>query len=120
MLALILALGFGLRMDKVINPLADPGDDAFAYRALAESLYEDGSYGGPGFKTPSDWSPGAPLLYAGAYYLTGGVRDGVARGVQALLGTAAILIAYLLALRIGTGRRACTPRATPSLTPPVR
>jgi 4-amino-4-deoxy-L-arabinose transferase-like glycosyltransferase len=99
-LALILAVGFGLRMDKVINPLGDPGDDAFAYRALAESLYEDGSYGGPGFETPSDWSPGAPLLYAGAYYLTGGVRDGVGRGIQALMGTAAILVAYLLSLRI--------------------
>lgn len=105
-LALIMALGFGLRMDKVINPLSDPGDDAFAYRALAESLYEEGSYGGPGFDTPSDWSPGAPLLYAGAYYLTGGVRDGVGRGVQALLGTAAILIVYLLTLRLSTRRPA--------------
>jgi len=106
LLALIMALGFGLRMDMVINPLADPGDDAFAYRALAESLYEDGSYGGSGFNTPSDWSPGAPLLYAGAYYVTGGVRDGVGRGVQALLGTAAILIVYLLALRLNTRRSA--------------
>lgn len=110
-LALILALGFGLRMDKVINPLADPGDDAFAYRALAESLYEQGSYGGPGFNTPSDWSPGAPLLYAGAYYLTGGVRDGVGRGVQALLGTAAILIVYLLTLRLTTRRSAALAAA---------
>ena len=106
LLALIMALGFGLRMDKVINPLADPGDDAFAYRALAESLYEEGSYGGAGFDTPSDWSPGAPLLYAGAYYVTGGVRDGVGRGIQALLGTAAILIVYLLTLRLSTRRSA--------------
>jgi membrane protein CcdC involved in cytochrome C biogenesis len=110
-LALILALGFGLRMDKVINPLSDPGDDAFAYRALAESLYEQGSYGGPEFETPSDWSPGAPLLYAGAYYLTGGVRDGVGRGVQALLGTAAILIAYLLTLRLTVRRSAALAAA---------
>ncbi len=105
-LALILAVGFGLRMDQVINPLADPGDDAFAYRALAESLYEEGSFGGPGFETPSDWSPGAPLLYAGAYYVTGGVRDGVGRGVQAVLGTAAILIVYLLTLRLTPSRPA--------------
>jgi len=105
-LALILAVGFGLRLDQVVNPLADPGDDAFAYRALAESLYEEGSFGGAEFETPSDWSPGAPLLYAGAYYVTGGVRDGVARGVQALLGTAAILIVYLLTLRLTTRRSA--------------
>ncbi len=104
LLAVILALGFALRLDRVVNPLADPGDDAFAYRALAESLYEDGSYGGPGFETPSDWSPGAPLLYAGAYYVTGGVRDGVARGVQALLGTAAILIVFLLTARLTPSR----------------
>lgn len=100
LLAVILAVGFALRLDRVVNPLGDPGDDALAYRALAESLYEDGSYGGPDFETPSDWSPGAPLLYAGAYYVTGGVRDGVARGIQALLGTAAILIVFLLTARL--------------------
>lgn len=105
-LAVIVLLGFGLRMEKVVNPLAQPGDDALAYRALAESLYEDKSYGGPDFDTPSDWSPGAPLIYAGAYYLTGGVRDGVARGVEALFGTAAILLAYLLAFRLSRRRAA--------------
>jgi 4-amino-4-deoxy-L-arabinose transferase-like glycosyltransferase len=104
LLAVILAVGFALRLDRVVNPLADPGDDAFAYRALAESLYEEGSFGGRDFDTPSDWSPGAPLLYAGAYYLTGGVRDGVARGVQALLGTAAILIVFLLTARLTPSR----------------
>ena len=105
-LAAIVLLGFGLRMEKVVNPLAQPGDDALAYRALAESLYEDKSYGGPEFDTPSDWSPGAPLIYAGAYYLTGGVRDGVARGVEALFGTAAILLAYLIAFRLSRRRAA--------------
>jgi hypothetical protein len=103
-LALIVAVGFGLRLEKVVNPLADPGDDAFAYRALAESLYEEGSYGGENFDTPSDWSPGAPLLYAAAYYATGGVRDGVARGVQAVLGTLAIVIVFLLTARLTPAR----------------
>ncbi|MBK5233553.1 MAG: phospholipid carrier-dependent glycosyltransferase [Thermoleophilia bacterium] len=105
-LMIIVAVGFGLRMDKVINPLGDPGDDAFAYRALAESLYEEGSYGGKDFNTPSDWSPGAPLIYSAAYYATGGVRDGVGRGVEALLGTAAILVVYLLSLRLSRRRSA--------------
>ena len=105
-LAVIVLVGFGLRMDMVINPLAEPGDDALAYRALSESLYEEQSYGGSNFKAASDWSPGAPLIYAGAYYLTGGVRDGVGRGVEALLGTAAIVIAFLLALRLSRRRSA--------------
>lgn len=99
-LAVIICAGFLIRAWAVVNPLDDPGDDAFAYRALAESLYEHGTFGGPEFKTPSDWSPGAPLLYAAAYYLTGGVRDGVARGVEAILGTAAILLAFLLTARL--------------------
>ncbi len=105
-LMIIVAVGFGLRMDKVINPLGDPGDDAFAYRALAESLYEEGSYGGKNFNTPSDWSPGAPLLYSAAYYVTGGVRDGVGRGVEALMGTAAIVVVFLLSLRLSRRRNA--------------
>ncbi len=103
-LAVILAVGFALRLDRVVNPLADPGDDALAYRALAESLYEEGTYGGKDFKTPSDWSPGAPLIYAASYYATGGVRDGVGRGVQALFGTAAILIVFLLTARLTPSR----------------
>lgn len=104
-LAVIAALGFLARATFVVFPDRDPGDDALAYRALAESLYKDGSYGGPGFKSPSDWSPGAPLIYAGSYYLTGGVRDGVARGVEALFGTGTIVIVFFLTARITGPRR---------------
>lgn len=104
-LAVIVLIGFGLRMNMVVNPLADPGDDANTYRALAQSLYEEQSYG-TYVDAASDWSPGAPLIYAGAYYLTGGVRDGVGRGVEALMGTAAIVLAYLLALRLSRRRSA--------------
>jgi hypothetical protein len=103
-LGVIVAVGFGLRVERVINPNALPGDDALAYTALAKSLYEDHSYGGPDFDNSSDWSPGAPLLYSGVYYATGGARDGAARLLQALLGTAAIVVVFLLGSRI-----ACRP-----------
>lgn len=99
-LALIVVCGLTLRVDRATNPHADPGDDARAYFSLAKSLYEDGTYGGPGFRDADDWSPGAPLLYAGVYYATGGVRDNAARLLVALLGTAAIVVAYLLGRRI--------------------
>jgi 4-amino-4-deoxy-L-arabinose transferase-like glycosyltransferase len=102
-LAVIVVAGFGLRAEKVFNPLAEPGDDALAYRALAESLYEEGTYGGDDFRDASDWSPGAPLIFAASHYVTGGVNDGVARGIQALLGTAAIVIVFLLAFRLTGG-----------------
>ncbi len=100
LLALILVLGFGLRAYRVVEPLATPGDDAHAYYALSKSLYEEGSYGGPAFRDASDWSPGAPLLYAAAFYATGGPREGTARIVELLLGLAAIVVAYLLGRRI--------------------
>ncbi|MDQ2622983.1 MAG: glycosyltransferase family 39 protein [Actinomycetota bacterium] len=108
LLAVIVAAGFLARAWFVVNPHSDPGDDALAYRALAESLYDEGTYGGSEFKSASDWSPGAPLLYAASYYLTGGVRDGVARGVEAVAGTAAIVVVFLLAARLSQavgGRR---------------
>jgi Dolichyl-phosphate-mannose-protein mannosyltransferase len=101
LLALIVALGFGLRAHRALDPLDHPGDDARAYFSLSKALYEDGSYGGPTFHDASDWSPGAPLLYAGVYYLTGGVRDGAARMAVALLGPAMIVIVYLLGRRLG-------------------
>lgn len=104
LLAAILVVGFGLRAYRVVQPLPTPGDDAHAYYALSKSLYEEGSYGGPTFENPSDWSPGAPLLYAASFYATGGPREGTARIVEMLLGLAAIVVVYLLGRRI-----ACRP-----------
>ena len=104
LLAAILLLGFGLRAYRVIEPLPRPGDDAHAYYALSKSLYAEGSFGGPNFKDPSDWSPGAPLLYAASFYATGGAREGTARIVELLLGLATIVVVYLLGRRI-----ACRP-----------
>lgn len=100
LLVAILVLGFGLRAYRVVEPLGTPGDDARAYFALSKALYEEGSYGGPSFEDASDWSPGAPLLYAAAFYATGGAREGTARIVELLLGLAAIVVVYLLGRRI--------------------
>jgi dolichyl-phosphate-mannose-protein mannosyltransferase len=100
LLALIVLLGLGLRAYRVAEPLATPGDDARAYYALSKALYEEGSYGGQGFRDASDWSPGAPLLYAASFYATGGAREGTARIVEALLGVAAIIVVFLLGRRI--------------------
>ena len=100
LLALIVLLGFTLRAYRVVEPLQTPGDDARAYYALSKALYEEGSYGGPSFRDASDWSPGAPLLYAASFYATGGAREGTARIVELLLGVAAIVVVYLLGRRI--------------------
>jgi 4-amino-4-deoxy-L-arabinose transferase-like glycosyltransferase len=100
LLVAILLLGFGLRAYRAVEPLGTPGDDAHAYYALSKSLYEEGVYGSPSFRDASDWSPGAPLLYAAAFYATGGPREGTARIVELLLGLAAIVVAYLLGRRL--------------------
>jgi 4-amino-4-deoxy-L-arabinose transferase-like glycosyltransferase len=99
-LAAILVLGFGLRAYRVVEPLPTPGDDAHAYYALAKSLYTEGSFGGPSFEDSSDWSPGAPLLYAASFHATTGAREGTARIVELLLGLATIVVVYLLGRRI--------------------
>jgi 4-amino-4-deoxy-L-arabinose transferase-like glycosyltransferase len=100
LLAAILVVGFGLRAYRVVEPLPTPGDDARAYYGLSKALYTEGAYGGPTFKNASDWSPGAPLLYAASFYATGGAREGTARIVELLLGLAAIVVVYLLGRRI--------------------
>jgi 4-amino-4-deoxy-L-arabinose transferase-like glycosyltransferase len=101
LLALIAAVGLGARAYVVANPVADPADDSHAYFALSKSLYEEGRFGGPSFRDSSDWSPGAPLLYAASFYATGGAREGTARIVEALLGVAAILVVFALGNRLG-------------------
>ena len=117
-LALIVAVGFGLRAHRALNPVDHPGADAHAYFSLSKALYTDGTYGGPSFHDASDWSPGAPLLYAGVYYLTGGVRDGAARMVVALLGAAAIVIVFLLGRRLAGPAAGLLAAAGVALYPP--
>jgi 4-amino-4-deoxy-L-arabinose transferase-like glycosyltransferase len=101
-LALIAAVGLGARAYVVANPVANPADDSRAYFALSKALYEEGSYGGADFRDSSDWSPGAPLLYAASYFATGGAREGTARIVEALLGVAAIFVVFALGERLGS------------------
>jgi len=104
LLAVILLVGLGLRAYRVVEPLPAPGDDAHAYYALSKALYTEGSFGGRTFHDASDWSPGAPLLYAASFYATGGAREGTARIIELLLGLVTIVITYLLGRRI-----ACRP-----------
>lgn len=103
-LALIAALGLFVRAYVVVNPVSNPADDSHAYYAISKALYEEGSFGGPEFRDSSDWSPGAPFLYAASFYATGGAREGTARIVEALLGVATILVVFALGWRLG-GRR---------------
>jgi 4-amino-4-deoxy-L-arabinose transferase-like glycosyltransferase len=102
-LALIAALGLTCRAVAVVHPVADPADDSHAYYALAKSLYEEGSYGDKNFKSEasSDWSPGAPWLYAGLFVITGGPREGSIRILEALMGVGTILVVFLLGWRLG-------------------
>jgi hypothetical protein len=100
-LAVIALLGLVVRAYVVVNPVDEPGDDSRAYYALSKALYEEQSFGGREFNDSSDWSPGAPFLYAAAFYATGGAREGTARIVEALLGVAAILVVFALGWRLG-------------------
>jgi Dolichyl-phosphate-mannose-protein mannosyltransferase len=117
-LALILTMGFGLRAYRVVEPLKTPGDDAHAYYALSKSLYTEGSYGGPKFEDASDWSPGAPLLYAAAFYATDGAREGTARIVELLLGMAMIVFVFLLGRRIAGGPAGLIAALAVAIYPP--
>jgi 4-amino-4-deoxy-L-arabinose transferase-like glycosyltransferase len=100
LLAAVLAFALGLRLHAALTPPADVGNDAAAYMAIAEALYEDGHYGARSQSNPNDWSPGAPLLYGAVYALTGGVHDGAARVLLALLGVGTVLFTYLIARRL--------------------
>jgi 4-amino-4-deoxy-L-arabinose transferase-like glycosyltransferase len=110
LLCVVVALGFGLRLNAALNPTKNPGadslvayqgNDSLAYGQIAEELYRTGHYGTPAMDHPTDWSPGAPLLYAGVYYLTGGVHPDAARAAVALLGALMVLLVYLIGRRLG-------------------
>jgi hypothetical protein len=100
-LGVIALLGLVVRAYVVVEPVEFPGDDSRAYYALSKALYEEQSFGGSEFEDSSDWSPGAPFLYAASFYATGGAREGTARIVEALLGVATILVVFALGWRLG-------------------
>jgi 4-amino-4-deoxy-L-arabinose transferase-like glycosyltransferase len=102
-LAGVLLVGLLVRLIAALDPppVSEIGNDATAYMRLAASLFERGTYGAPNQLSPSDWSPGAPLLYGGIYYLVGGVRPGVVLVVLAFLGLGTMIFTYLIARRLG-------------------
>jgi 4-amino-4-deoxy-L-arabinose transferase-like glycosyltransferase len=110
LLCVVVAIGFGLRLHAALNPtkkgdessvVAYQGNDSFAYGQIAAGLYEHGSYGKHPMKHANDWSPGAPFLYAGIYFLTGGVHPDLARVAVAILGALMVLLVYLIGRRLG-------------------
>ena len=104
--ALVLA-GLGLRVGYAIEQPSTPPPDAGAYARIAENLYRHGSFDARPegvqreVQPSSAYSPGLPLLVAGVYWLSGGVHPTLALVLLALLGAAAIPMAYLLGRRFG-------------------
>lgn len=100
-LAAILLLGLGLRGHEAWDG-RPPVYDAQGYADIAIELERGNGFAlGPGATQPAtDYSPGLPLFVGGLYALTGGVHERTARLVLALLGTLAVLFAYLIGRRL--------------------
>jgi len=99
-LALILLVGFAVRAWAAMNPVVDPGPDSTAYSRIAEHLFESGEYGTPAQTSPSDWSPGLPLMVAGLYWVLGEASETAARLLIAGLGTVMVLFTFLIGRRV--------------------
>ena len=100
-LVTILLFGLGLRVDYAWEGRT-PVFDATAYARIAANLDEgNGFTAGPTATQPSsNYSPGLPLLSAGAYAVSGGVHERLARIVLALIGSLSVLFAYLIGRRL--------------------
>jgi len=100
-LAVVLALGLGLRLNEAWSG-RDPVFDAAAYATIAASLERgDGFTLGPAATQPAtNYSPGLPLFVAGLYEVAGGVHERLSRVVLALIGTLAVLFTYLIGRRL--------------------
>lgn len=108
----IVALGAGLRASQAADPGRYLSSDERSYARVAVSLANGTGYAAPGLTNPWHWAPGAPALFALAHRVAPGADgDGspaqlrTAFWAQAFVGTALILVIYLLAAGI-TGRPA--------------
>jgi 4-amino-4-deoxy-L-arabinose transferase-like glycosyltransferase len=106
-LAVLVLAGLGLRIGYAVEQPATPPPDAGAYTRIAESLYRDGDFDARPegvareVQPSSAYSPGLPLFVAGVYWASGGVHFTLALVLLALLGAAAIPMAFLLGRRFG-------------------
>ena len=100
-LVILLALGLGLRTAEAWDGRA-PVYDAAAYAAIAANLDRGDGFtlGERATQPASNYSPGLPLFAAAIYEATGGVHERTARLALALLGTLAVLFAYLIGRRL--------------------
>jgi 4-amino-4-deoxy-L-arabinose transferase-like glycosyltransferase len=100
-LLVILLLGLGLRVDNAWQGRA-PVYDATAYATIAANLEpgEGFTLGSGATQSANNYSPGLPLLAGGIYKLTGGVHERFVRLVLALIGSLAVLFAYLIGRRL--------------------
>ncbi|MEA2154386.1 MAG: hypothetical protein QOE11_526, partial [Solirubrobacteraceae bacterium] len=100
-LVICLVLGFALRAQWASSPSAHRSADDRAYGRIALALSSGGSYGDSEMNDPYQWAPGAPAMFALARELGGGsvapgYRIEAAYWAQALVGTLAIAVAFLL------------------------
>jgi 4-amino-4-deoxy-L-arabinose transferase-like glycosyltransferase len=108
-LAVILLVGLGLRLDYAIRAPQHPVDDARAYGRISRALFDGEGYaqgrGVPYLQSASNYQPGLPLLVTGIYEIRGAADEEAARIVLALLSFFAIPFSFLL------GRRLAGPAA---------
>lgn len=100
-LVAILLLGVGLRVDYAWEGRA-PVYDAAAYARIAANLDQGRGFtaGKAATQPSSNYSPGLPLLVTGAYEVSGGVHERLARILLALIGSLAVLFTYLIGRRL--------------------
>lgn len=98
--ALVVTAGAAIRLNQAIDPQLATGSDQVAYTKIAQGLYRDGTYGLGDMPNPTDWSPGAPFMFAASWYLTGGERPLVARLVQVAVSVLTIFLIYLMGRRL--------------------
>jgi hypothetical protein len=103
-LVALLLLAGALRIGFALDPQRPQEPDSIGYARIAKNLYLNGSFAEGGerapLQEPSNYSPGLPLFVAGIYAVSGGVHLELARIVLAVIGTFAVLFAFLIGNRL--------------------
>jgi 4-amino-4-deoxy-L-arabinose transferase-like glycosyltransferase len=100
----VMVLAVGFRIGFAIDPQRPQEPDSIGYARIAKNVADGNGFQEGGIRAhlqePSNYSPGLPLLVAGVYELSGGPHIELARIVLALLGSLAVLFAFLLGSRL--------------------